>query len=62
MTRLLVLGAGFSKNRAGEIVNETLGGNLRALDAADVGLRLPAGEFSFDAIAAAAGLATMRWA
>lgn len=62
MTRLLVLGAGFSKNRASEIVNETLGGNLRTLDAADVGLRLPAGEFSFDAIAAAAGLATMRWA
>ena len=61
ITRLLVLGAGFSKHRASEIVNETLGGNLRTLDAADVGLRLPAGEFSFDAIAAAAGLATMRW-
>ena len=60
--RLLVLGTGFSKERASEIVNETLGGHLRTLDADDVGLRLPTGDLSFDAIAAPAGLATLRWA
>jgi hypothetical protein len=31
------------------------------LDSADVGLALPSGEFSFDAIAAPAGLATLAW-
>ena len=60
--RMLVLGTGFSKKRASEIVNETLGGHLRTLDADDVGLRLPTGDLSFDAIAAPAGLATLRWA
>ena len=61
ISRLLVVGSGFSKNRASEIANETLGGNLRALGPADIGLQLPAGELSFDAIAAPAGLATLHW-
>jgi hypothetical protein len=60
--RLLVVGAGFGKNRASEIASETLGGNLRALGPADVGLQLPASNLSFDAIAAPAGLATLHWA
>jgi hypothetical protein len=62
VARLLVLGTGFSKHRASEIFNETLGSNLRTLDAEDVGLHLPTGELGFDAIAAPAGLATLRWA
>jgi hypothetical protein len=61
VARLLVLGSGFSKNRASEIFNETLGGALRSLDAVDVGLQLPTGELSFDEIAAPAGLATLCW-
>jgi hypothetical protein len=50
-----------SKDRAGEIVTETLGANLRSLDAADLGLQLATRELSFDAIAAPAGLATLSW-
>ena len=61
LANLLVTGAGFSKERASEILNETLGGNLRPLDAADLGLRLPTNELSFDSIAAPAGLATLAW-
>jgi hypothetical protein len=59
LSGLLVTGEGFSKARASEIVNETLGGNLRALRAEDLGLHLPARELSFDAIAAPAGLAAL---
>jgi hypothetical protein len=61
LSRLLVIGSGFTKQRAGEIVNETLGGNLRAMDPADLGLQLPGGQLSFDTIAAPAGLATLSW-
>jgi hypothetical protein len=56
---MLITGDGFSKSRASEIVNETLGGNLRALKAEDLGLELPTRELSFDAIAAPAGLAVL---
>ena len=56
---LLVTGNGFSKARASEIVNETLGSNLRALEAEDLGLHLPTRDLSFDAIAAPAGLAAL---
>lgn len=56
---MLVTGDGFSKTRASEIVNETLGGHLRALEAKDLGLNLPNRDLSFDAIAAPAGLAAM---
>ncbi|MDQ3667730.1 MAG: hypothetical protein M3410_14380 [Acidobacteriota bacterium] len=59
LSGLLVTGDGFSKARASEIVNETLGGNLRALEAEDLGLHLPTSDLSFDAIAAPAGLAAL---
>ena len=59
--RLLVVGEGLNKARVAEIVNETLGGSIRPLNAADVGLALPEGDFSFDRIAAPAGLATLAW-
>ena len=62
IAHLLVVGPGFSKQRASEIADETLGGHVHALGPADVGFQLPASELSFDAIAAAAGLATMHWA
>jgi hypothetical protein len=55
----MVVGEGFTKQRATEIVNETMGGDLRVLDAQDLGLQLPSNELSFDAIAAPAGLATL---
>lgn len=61
LQRLMVIGEGITKERAGEIVNETTGGDLRALAAEDLGLQLPNREFSFDSIAAPAGLATLSW-
>ncbi len=61
LTRLMIMGEGITKERAGEIVNETTGGDLRPLDAHDLGLQLPSRDFSFDAIAAPAGLATLSW-
>ena len=61
LTRLMVVGEGITKQRAGEIVNETTGGDLRPLQAEDLGLQLPSREFSFDSIAAPAGLATLSW-
>lgn len=61
LLRLMVVGEGITKERAGEIVNETTGGDVRPLQAEDLGLQLPSREFSFDSIAAPAGLATMSW-
>jgi len=61
LSRLLVVGDGFTRDRASGIVNETLGTALRVLDPADLGLELPSRELSFDAIAAPAGLATLSW-
>jgi hypothetical protein len=61
IAQLLVVGPGFNKQRASEIADETLGGHVHVLGPADVGLQLPTSELSFDAIAAAAGLATMHW-
>lgn len=61
LTRLMVIGDGITKERAGEIVNETTGGDLRPLAAEDLGLQLPSRDFSFDSIAAPAGLATLSW-
>jgi Tfp pilus assembly PilM family ATPase len=61
LDRLLVVGEGFDKHHVSEIVNETLEITPRVLGSADVGLALPSGEFSFDAIAAPAGLATLAW-
>lgn len=59
--RLLVVGEEFSKERVSEIVNETLGAHLRPLGPREVGLVLPSNEFSFDALAAPAGVATLAW-
>ncbi len=59
--RYLVTGTGFTLDSVGEVITETLGTEARALAAPDVGLRLPNGELSFDAIAAPAGLATLAW-
>ena len=61
LSRLMVMGEGITKERAREIVNETTGGDLRALEAHDLGLQLPSHDFSFDSIAAPAGLATLSW-
>ncbi len=61
LSNLLVTGDGFSKQRASEIVNETLGGDVRSLEAEDVGLRLPTNDLSFDSVAAPAGLATLAF-
>lgn len=61
LVRLMVIGEGITKQRAGEIVNETTGGDLRPLEAEDLGLQLPSHDFSFDSIAAPAGLATLSW-
>jgi hypothetical protein len=61
LSRLMVVGEGISKLRAGEIVRETTGDDVRALEAHDLGLQLPSRDFSFDALAAPAGLATMSW-
>ena len=61
LSRVLVVGELLDKHRACEIVNETLGAQLRSLDATDVGLQLATRELSFDAIAAPAGLATLSW-
>jgi len=61
LARLMVIGEGITKQRAGEIVNETTGDDLRPLQAEDLGLQLPNRDFSFDSIAAPAGLATLSW-
>jgi hypothetical protein len=61
LDRLLVVGEGFDKQHVSEIVNETLEVSLRALGPLEVGLTLPSGDFSFDAVAAPAGLATLAW-
>ena len=61
LSRLMVIGEGITKERAGEIVNETTGGDLRPLGAEELGLQLPSHDFSFDSIAAPAGLATLSW-
>lgn len=61
LAHLLVVGSGFSKQRASQIADETLGGHVHTLGAADVGLQLPTKDLSFDTLAAAAGLATMHW-
>ena len=59
--RFLVVGEGLTKERAGEIVKETTGGDVTSLDAEDLGLLLPGRDLSFDAIAAPAGLATLSF-
>lgn len=59
--RLLVVGDSLDKQRVAQIAEDTLGVSLRPMDAADVGLLIPAGDLAFDAIAAPAGLARLAW-
>lgn len=62
LNRLMVVGGeGLPKDRASEIVKETVGGDMRSLEAEDLGLVLPGHELNFDAIAAPAGLATLSF-
>jgi len=61
LDRLLVIGERVDKERVAAIVSETFGGELRSLQAADVGLVVPSNNLDFDAIAAPAGLARMAW-
>jgi len=61
LSRVLTVGDMISKDRSCEIVNETLGTDLRPLAAADLGLQLSTSKLSFDEIAAPAGLATLSW-
>ncbi len=66
LRRLLIIGKndgtdGFSRERVREVVNETLGANVRPLDAGSINLALPPGDLTFDQIAAPAGLATLAW-
>ncbi len=61
LTQLLAVGTGFAKERASEIVNETLGAHVQVLGPEDLGLQLPTSDLNFDSIAAPAGLATLHW-
>lgn len=61
MDRLLVFGRLLDKDRVAAVIRETLGVSLRPLSAPDVGLTIPAGDISFDLIAAPAGLARLAW-
>jgi len=61
VNRLLVVGEHLDKQRVTEIAQDALGVRLDPLNAADVGLLIPAGELDFDTIAAPAGLARLAW-
>jgi hypothetical protein len=59
--RFLLVGDWLDKQRVVTIAQETLGVALKPLNAADVGLLIPAGDLAFDTIAAPAGLARLAW-
>jgi hypothetical protein len=59
--RLLIVGEHLDKKRVTEIAQDALGVRLSPLNAADVGLVIPAGDLNFDTIAAPAGLAKLAW-
>ena len=59
--RLLIVGEHLDKKRVAEIAEDALGVRLSPLNAADVGLVIPAGDLNFDTIAAPAGLARLAW-
>ena len=61
LENLLVVGKDLLTARIKEISTEALGRALRVLRAEDVGLTVPAGNLSFDDLAAPAGLATLGW-
>jgi len=55
------VGDWLDKQRVVEITQESLGVNLKPMNAADVGLMIPPGDLAFDTIAAPAGLARLAW-
>ena len=59
LERLLVIGRNLIAARVQSIASEALGKNLSVLSNEEVGLSLPGGGFSFDDIAAPAGLAAL---
>jgi hypothetical protein len=59
--QLLVVGDWLDKQRVVDITQQTLGVQLKPLNAADVGLIIPTGDLTFDTIAAPAGLARLAW-
>lgn len=59
LDKFLVIGEGFGEDRLEAISNETLGHDLRALHARDVGLLFPENEIRFEDIAAPAALASL---
>ncbi len=59
LERLMVVGADFVPSRIQSIASEALGRELRVLSPDELGLNIPGGGLSFDAIAAPAGLAAL---
>jgi len=59
LERLLVVGRTLVGSKVQAIASEALGRNLRVLTHDEVGLSMPAGSFSFDDLAAPAGLAAL---
>ena len=59
LERLLVVGRTLVSAKVQKIASEALGKNLRVMSHDEVGLSLPGGGFSFDDIAAPAGLAAL---
>ena len=59
LQRLLVIGKDLLPDKVQSIASEALGRVLAVLSAEDVGLSIPGGGFSFDDIAAPAGLAML---
>src|SRR5260221_6678767 len=61
VNRLLIVGNWLDKQRVVEIARDSLGVNLKPMNAADVGLIIPPGDLAFDTIAAPAGLSRLAW-
>jgi hypothetical protein len=62
LERLLVIGKNIMPSKIKEISADALGRALTILRPEDVGLNIPAGDLSFDDLAAPAGLASLGWA
>lgn len=59
LSRALVVGKDFDRDRIGAVAREALGRDLDVLDPLDVGLEIPVSGMSFDEVAAPAGLAAL---
>ncbi len=59
LDRLLVIGRSLVSAKVQSIASEALGNNIRVMSPDEVGLSLPGGGFSFDDLAAPAGLAAL---